>query len=221
MSVKYYPPVLGQSKFNCPSCKVYALQKHSGLYANAYRAIPSEFDEAVQVFNAYFSDEWATTKCEHCEDMAVWHKGKLLFPCPIFVDPPNEDLDDDIKSDYMEAADVYHRSPRAAAALLRLALQKLCKQLNGKGENINEDIRSFKEKGLSEMVINSMDSLRITGNHAVHPGQLDLKEDKERVAKLFGFINLIAQKLISEPREVNDFYNSLPRKSPDVVKKGS
>ena len=98
---------------------------------------------------------------------------------------PNSDLHDDIKSDYLEASSVLADSPRAAAALLRLALQKLCKQLGEKGENINDDIKSLVAKGLNPLVQKSLDALRITGNNAVHPGEINLTEDPARVVKLF------------------------------------
>jgi len=59
---------------------------------------------------------------------------------------PNIDLDQDIQDDYMEAAKVLDDSPRSAAAILRLALQKICKQLGEKGENINHDISELVKK---------------------------------------------------------------------------
>jgi len=59
---------------------------------------------------------------------------------------PNQDLNADIIADYNEACRIYNDSPRASAALLRLALQKLCKQLGETGENINEDIKKLVKK---------------------------------------------------------------------------
>jgi hypothetical protein len=59
---------------------------------------------------------------------------------------PNIDLDQDIQDDYMEAAKVLDDSPRSAAAILRLSLQKLCKQLGEKGENIYHDIGELVKK---------------------------------------------------------------------------
>ncbi|MDP3662449.1 MAG: DUF4145 domain-containing protein [Nitrosomonas sp.] len=124
-----------------------------------------------------------------------------------------------IKYDYLEAANILAESPRAAAALLRLALQKLCIQLNEKGENINEDIKSLVAKGLNPLVQKSLDALRITGNNAVHPGEINLSEEPERVTKLFELINFIASKMITEPREIEGFYSNLPAGALEAVER--
>ncbi len=132
---------------------------------------------------------------------------------------PNIDLDQDIQDDYMEAAKVLDDSPRSAAAILRLALQKICKQLGEKGENINHDISELVKKWLNPTIQKSLDGLRITGNHAVHPGELDLTEDKDRVLKMFELINFIAEKMITEPKEIEGFYTELPESDREAVKK--
>ena len=102
---------------------------------------------------------------------------------------------------------------------MRLALQKLCKQLGEKGENINDDIRSLVAKGLNPLVQKSLDALRITGNNAVHPGEIDLSEEPGRVVKLFSLINFIANKMITEPKEIELFYDELPVGALDAIER--
>lgn len=48
----------------------------------------------------------------------------------------------------------------------------------------------------------------MVGNEAVHPGMIDLRDDYETVSKLFKLTNFIADKLISEPKEVEEIYTS-------------
>jgi hypothetical protein len=124
---------------------------------------------SFDVYNLHLS------KCFNCNDFAVWVHNKLLFPESRQGPAPNPDMPDDVKADYEEASKILNLSPRGAAALLRLAIQKLCVELKEKGENINDDIKSLVTKGLSPTVQKALDSVRVIGNEAVHPGTLDLK----------------------------------------------
>jgi len=56
----------------------------------------------------------------------------------------------------------------------------------------------------------ALDALRVIGNNAVHPGQMDLSDDEATAAALFGLVNFIVEKMISEPAEINRLYGMLP-----------
>ena len=99
-------------------------------------------------------------------------------------------------------------SPRGAAALLRLAIQKLCKYLGESGENINIDIKELVKKGLPQKLQQALDSLRVIGNNAVHPGQIDIKDDIDTAHKLFVFINVICDNQITQPKTIDEFYKT-------------
>ena len=64
-----------------------------------------------------------------------------------------------------------------------------------------------------------MDILRIIGNNAVHPGEINIEEDPEKVLKLFELLNFIAEKMITEPKEISSFYDDLPEGSKEAVEK--
>jgi len=215
---KYYPPMLGEAQFHCPHCNVFAKQLWSHIAANANFSW-SSFVDSCSKFTEYFPSEWSVSKCEHCTNLVIWHNEDIIFPKKILVENPNSDLTQEIQNDYLEAARVFNESPRASAALLRLALQKLCKQLGEKGENINEDIKILVKKGLNPLVQKSLDVLRITGNNAVHPGHINIEEEPEKVLKLFDLLNFIANKMITEPKEISSFYDDLPEGSKESIKK--
>jgi len=129
-------------------------------------------------------------------------------------------LSEDIKADYLEAVGIANKSPRGAAALLRLAIQKLCKQLGQKGENPNDDISNLVKEGLPAKVQHALDIVRVVGNNAVHPGQIDLKDDRENALKLFDLVNMIAQVMITQPKEVEGLYqNVLPQSTREAIEK--
>lgn len=215
---EYFPPALGKGEYHCPHCNVYAKQFYAHLHAIAQFQWSSIVDQQAK-FNEPLPKEWIVTKCQRCANVVVWYGGNMIYPRKMIAPLPNSDMDDQIKADYIEAGTVFSDSPRAAAALLRLALQKLCRQLGEKGENINEDIKKLVAKGLNPLVQKSLDALRITGNNAVHPGEINLEEEPEKVLKLFELLNFIANKMITEPREIENFYSALPEGALDAVKK--
>jgi hypothetical protein len=215
---KHFPPMHPQEQFHCPHCGVFAKQSWSHIHAIGIIYKPSSISHCA-AFTETFSPIWTISKCAHCNEQIIWLREKIVYPKKIQMQQPNEDLAPEIKKDYMEAAAIYSDSPRAAAALLRLALQKLCRQLGEKGENINVDIKNLVQKGLNSLVQKSLDSLRITGNNAVHPGEINLEEEPVKVLKLFELINFIAEKMITEPKEIESFYEELPDKAKAAIEK--
>jgi hypothetical protein len=135
----------------------------------------------------------------------------MVYPRAASAPDPNEDLPAEVMVDYCEAVEIVGRSPRGAAALLRLCVQKLCVHLGQPGRNINDDVKSLVASGqLRPMITQAMDTVRIAGNEAVHPGELNLDDDPELVQSLFEFVNLIAEEAITGPAKVQAMYNRLP-----------
>lgn len=194
-------PALSLQAFNCSRCKVFAKQdwfyltgasNQSGLGAQ------------------YRNEEFVLSNCNSCGELTMWHGASMIYPLCATAELPSEDLPENIQTDFEEARRIANLSPRGAAALLRLALQKLCIHLGEPGKNINSDVASLVAKGLPPKVQQALDSVRVIGNEAVHPGTLDLKDDQETVQKLFRLINFIANKMITEPREIDEIYDGLP-----------
>ena len=168
--------------------------------------------------------------CRACGQGSVWkqlnrkknYHYDLSLIDPIIPDAPapSEDMPGDVKTDYEEARSVVNYSPRAAAALLRLALQKLCRYLGEPGEHIDTDIRSLAKKPeFGERLIRAADTLRIAGNNAVHPGEMS-EDDIDDVAKgLFRLLNLIVSEGITQPNRWDAMYEALPEKPRKAAEK--
>ncbi|PFC85555.1 hypothetical protein CN272_20935 [Bacillus anthracis] len=149
-------------------------------------------------------------KCAHCNEDSFWYKEKMIYPSKSPAPNPHPDIPADIIDDYNEAANILNNSPRGAAALLRLALQKLMKSLGESGSHIDSDIKSLVQKGLPVQIQQALDVLRVIGNESVHPGSIDMKDNQEIAIKLFELINIIVQNQITQPKEINSLFESLP-----------
>src|SRR6266700_3449000 len=111
MAEKYIAPKLDLSAYHCPHCGVYSAQFWRPIwwYSNTLDAIV----------------DWKTATCTHCRENSFWRGDAMIFPSGGTAPLPNADLSADIKHDYEEARSIVSRSPRGAAALLRLCIQKL------------------------------------------------------------------------------------------------
>lgn len=206
---KHYPPAFRATQFHCPHCNVYAKQDFYHLPLNVHWTASS--------------DIWRS-RCQHCEKDCYWHNnadvhGQLLVPASYGTPAPNEYMPDDVKADYNEAAAILARSPRGAAALLRLAVQKLMVHLGMSGKNINSDIKSLVADGLPKLIQQALDYCRVVGNNAVHPGELNLEDTPEMAWTMFELINTIVQLRIAAPRELSQLYEQLPQDARDAIAK--
>lgn len=163
---------------------------------------------SIEVHNIFIS------KCFSCKKLAVWQNRSLMYPKFSDVPAANPDIPEEIRRDYEEAGHVLKHSPRSAAALLRLVIQKLCKTLGESGNNLNSDIGSLVKKGLDSKVQKALDVVRVIGNNAVHPGTIDIRDDTETARILFDLVNIIVDKTISEKRKIEEIYSVL---SPDQL----
>ncbi|MDH0865615.1 DUF4145 domain-containing protein [Mitsuaria sp. GD03876] len=177
-----------------------------GYGSEPFLGLTRRVDEVVDVENLHLSE------CFHCKKLAVWAQRQLVSPSAKSGPASNDDLPDEIRRDYEEARSIVGDSPRGAAALLRLCVQKLCKHLGESGSDINKDIGSLVTKGLDPTVQKALDIVRVIGNESVHPGELDLRDDQETALLLFELINAIADRMITHPKKVEAIYSKLPEK---------
>lgn len=199
--MKFVAPSINEKAFTCPHCGVFARQYKWGHRLSTGTACYSE-DSIEKV-------PLRITCCENCSENCIWLEDAYLFPDRGNAPQPNPDMPVEVKDDYEEAARIYIKSPRGAAALLRLAIQKLMIHLGQDGKNINDDIAALVAKGLPPLIQQSLDVVRVTGNNAVHPGQLDANDSKV-AEQLFPLVNLIIEYQISLPKRSKELYDALP-----------
>ncbi len=201
---KYYPPTFKEKQFHCIHCGVYAKQDWSVLCYGYHTANASPISYCV---------------CEHCKKVSFWYAEQMIIPADSPVPPPHADMPESIQTEYNEARSIFSRSPRAAVALLRLAIQKLMVELGEKGENINADIKSLVAKGLPLQVQQAFDYCRVVGNNAVHPGEINLNDSPEMGQHLFNMINFIIEDRITRPKHVAALYAKLPEAAREAIEK--
>jgi hypothetical protein len=157
----------------------------------------------------------AATECLACHQFAIWVLDaggvvRLVDPHMLTAPTPHHDMPEDARADYEEARRVLDASPRAAAGLLRLATEKLVEDLGAVGKDLNARIGDLVAKGLAPQIQQALDSLRVIGNEAVHPGTMDLRDDRATALALFQLINLVVDQLIARDRAIGDIYAMLP-----------
>ena len=203
----YFAPEFQARKFTCPYCIVVANQVWIELF---YKTSGGGVRE---------EDDMKVSACSHCNRWCYWYKQRLVVPANAPVESAHPDTPDSCKPDYDEARDIAGRSPRAAAALIRLALQKLMSTLGEKGKNINDDIASLVGKGLPAEVQQALDICRVVGNNAVHPGEMSMNETQETAHSLFHMFNFIIEDRISRPKKIAGIYKQLPKAALDAIQK--
>lgn len=198
MSQEYVQPVYGRDGFNCPHCGAYA---HQTWFYSAYANLQS--GGQTQIPNL------ATSMCERpsCRRFALWHERQLIHPLVLTAPPPNPDMPDHIKALFEEARAVSLFSPRAAAALLRVAVEQLTEHLGERTGRLNDRIGRLVQRGLPRSVQQSLDAVRVIGNDAVHAtNAIQLNDQPDTAAALFRLVNLIVDRLIREEAEANSVY---------------
>lgn len=195
--VKYVAPQHGSKSFTCPHCGVLARQYF--FSNNAELALSNTFAG---------NDSVATNICENCDGFCVWVKGRLVHPDVVSTPLASEDMPESIRRTYEEAASIASRSPRGSAALLRLALQNLLTELSAK-PGINEAIAELVKQGMPVRIQQALDIVRVVGNNAVHPGQIDV-DDEATVTVMFDLLNMICEYAITMPKKLTQLYGDLP-----------
>jgi hypothetical protein len=191
-------PKFDSDAFDCPDCGAYSHHRWAPV------TLGSGFDVEL-------ADGFSVSRCEHCRGISLWRNAELVYPMAGGIGPePHGDMPESVRELYREAQGVCPYSRRSAAALLRLALQVLIDDLEDAGGDVNAKIGRLVRRGLSVQVQQAMDVVRVVGNNAVHPGQLDVDGDSELVPSLFSLINVVVEQMITTPKTIGALFDALP-----------
>ena len=98
-------------------------------------------------------------------------------------------------------------------------MEKLCWNLVPGCRDLNDCIGALVNRGLNPEIQQALDYVRIVGNNAVHPGQMDLEDDQQTVTTLFALVNLIGDAMITWKSRIAELYATLPDSTKDAVAK--
>lgn len=187
-------------------------------------------DEKYKALSKPYLSDWTTktaytklefvyfSHCSSCEEVAIWVHNRLFYPNSEIEFFPNADMPPDVAADFSEAAEIVTASPRAAAALLRLAVQKLMKHLGLPGKRINDDIGALVQQGLPVQIQQALDIVRVIGNNAVHPGEISVNDNLGVATQLFGLVNFITDRMITHPKAIKAMFDELPQNALNGIK---
>ncbi|NWC00844.1 DUF4145 domain-containing protein [Pseudomonas gingeri] len=211
MAQNYVAPAFRLEAFTCVYCGVLSQMHWSELCVPAHGGI--------------MSVSWAICTCQHCRSDTIWKVSKedskdvfMAYPNQVNAPATHQDLPEVCRADFDEARLICGVSPRGAAALLRLCLEKLLGHLGCIGD-INKKIGALVQSGLDPHIQQALDVVRVTGNNAVHPLDMSHEDLVSNVPVMFEMINLIVDERIARQRKVAERFANLPEKARQAIEK--
>ena len=212
MNNKYIAPERFLKSFTCPHCQTLSLMHFDSHHFQ--EDANESFSSKTPIKNKLY-----IARCCNCGKKIVWIDNEYIYP-NIVAEEVNPDLPESVKQLYNEAGVIYNQSPRAACALLRLAIDRLCNELGETDRDINKNIGALVEKGLPKKVQQALDFVRVVGNKAVHPGVIAFDVDDTNTAKtLMRLINMIGQNMITAPKDIDNMYSQLPESTKKSIER--
>lgn len=221
--------ILNQKSFKCPHCGAFAHMEWNNLYVVSQDPMGNDFYIKTRVHQA---------NCASCGNNNIWynHAPEMdWLPPNNFYEPRDNndltrlypiqeiankdipsakaDMPEDVTKLYIEAALIFELSPRSAAALIRLALEKLCDYLGVNKKNIKESIEELARTNIIPIsVAKAADNIRLIGNANVHSGIICDEVLEDINPAIFTYINLIVDYAITKPKEIEEINLLFPEK---------
>lgn len=212
MAKNYIEPKKELIRYTCPHCNTISQVEKATHHFQS-----DLYDTGRGVMS--IRNQLTIHKCQCCGKKIIWIGNDYAYP-DIVAEEANPDMPESVKQLYEEAGLIYNKSPRAACALLRLAIDRLCNELGENDRDINKNIGALVKKGLPQSIQQALDVVRVVGNKAVHPGQIAFDvDDKGTATMLMRLLNIIVERMITEPKEINTLYQGLPESVKESIEK--
>ena len=106
-----------KESFTCPHCGTLSLMHYTCISYRGYEVISL-------TENNREGDNWLNiASCHNCKKKTIWINNIYAYPDDV-AEEANPEMPEAVKQLYNEAGLIYNKSPRAACALLRLAIDK-------------------------------------------------------------------------------------------------
>ncbi len=213
------PPKFRAGSFTCPHCD--AICQQIWAKCDAFGDDGSEFDPGIFVTTCFVCEKrviWRLVHRRSASSTKLYEDAEIIWPAGTGTAPPrHSDMPENVSQLYSEAASVSETSPRSAAALLRLALELLLTDLYPQATTLNGMIAAAAASGLPDQVTNMMDIMRFSGNENIHAFRPD--DGAADAATMFLLLNVVVERLIALPNQVENLFDALPEGMKEQVVK--
>jgi hypothetical protein len=170
------------------------------------------------------------SRCYNCKGFTVWVRDRLVFPIkgnePLDiieadfrqVEEDVQELEDNVpesdehveasveeveeaSEDFEEAAAILNKSPRGAAALIRICIQNMMPLMKETGKNLDENISSLVRKGLEVEIQQAMDVLQVIRRNPGQESDVDLRDETAIATRMLESLKEILERRMLKNRE--------------------
>lgn len=215
---KYFPPEFEVTAFTCPHCHTKAQMCWQHVVCDS-----SPIDHLRRCY------------CTDCEKDSIW-KGELtesfragfsvysnwamIYPIIATAPEASIDMPERVRAIYNEARQVEPHSKRASAALLRLCLEHLLKELGYDKKRIFDAIGEAVRDQIPEEVQQGMDIIRNFGNDAIHPvAEIQWDDNGADVPYLFELLNEIVEVTFTRKKKRDLLYSKMSPAQKEAIDK--
>jgi hypothetical protein len=215
--MKQTTPTLGAPSFECPRCNEEAQQTWHWLLSRPNKEFARGPDGSLRGkapngaapdgTDGKLREEGGLSMavCQSCKKPSLWLQDAMVYPHATRIRGPAADMPVLAKEYYNEARNVCDASPRAAAALLRMALEALCDEVESEGSDLASKVAFLTNEGLPPAVLEGIGMLNLLGRDTRHAGLIDPDQDRVHADALFKVLNIVVEYAITLPGLVKDF----------------